>query len=71
MERYMCTVSVGTKGQIVIPKDVREMFNIHPGDELLLLADDMRGIALPAPSDAERIKSQAFAVISAEGGETP
>ena len=34
------------KGQIVIPKAARDMFNIKPGDTLLLLADDKRGIAI-------------------------
>lgn len=43
---YMGTVKVGAKGQIVIPKDAREMFNIQPGDTLLLMADVNRGIAL-------------------------
>lgn len=43
---YMSPVKVGPKGQIVIPKEVREMFEIHPGDTLLLLADSERGIAL-------------------------
>ena len=30
------TVKVGEKGQIVIPKDAREIFNIQPGDKLYL-----------------------------------
>jgi len=45
--RYAGAVTVGTKGQIVIPKEVREMFSIRPGDTLLLLADPERGVALP------------------------
>lgn len=44
--KYMCTVRVGEKGQIVIPKQAREMFSIQPGDSLLLLADVTRGIAI-------------------------
>ena len=44
--KFMSTVKVGEKGQIVIPKDAREMFQIKPGDTLLLLADIDRGIAL-------------------------
>lgn len=43
---YMSCVKVGPKGQIVIPKEVRDMFGIQPGDSLLLLADSERGIAL-------------------------
>ena len=60
VERYMGTVSVGAKGQIVIPKAVRTMFDIKPGDELLLLADTTRGIALPTPKKTAAIKDRAF-----------
>ena len=35
------------KGQIVIPKQARDIFGIKPGDTLLLLGDDKRGIAIP------------------------
>ena len=45
-EQYMSSVKVGPKGQIVIPKEVREMFGITPGDTLLILADSSKGIAL-------------------------
>ena len=44
--KYMATVKVGEKGQIVIPKGARELFGIQPGDQLLLMADKKRGIAL-------------------------
>ncbi len=40
------TVKVGEKGQIVIPKEAREIFNIKPGDTLLLLGDEAQGIAI-------------------------
>ena len=40
------TVKVGERGQIVIPKEVRAMFGLEPGDTLVLLADKKRGIAL-------------------------
>lgn len=45
--KYAGTVTVGAKGQIVIPKEVRDMFGIQPGDALILLADRGRGIAIP------------------------
>lgn len=37
---------VGEKGQIVIPKELRDMFNIKPGDQVLVLGDKERGIAI-------------------------
>ena len=40
------TVKVGEKGQIVIPKEAREIFNIKPGDTLLILGDESQGIAI-------------------------
>lgn len=44
--KYMASVKVGPKGQIVIPKEVRDMFNISPADTLILLADAEKGIAI-------------------------
>ena len=38
-------VKVGDKGQIVIPKEARNVFNIQPGDALMLLGDQ-KGMAL-------------------------
>ena len=42
----LCTVRIGEKGQIVIPKNMRNMFGIKAGDTLLLMADEKRGIAI-------------------------
>ncbi len=45
--KYAWTATVGEKGQIVIPKQAREIFGIKPGDTVLLLGDIERGIAIP------------------------
>lgn len=48
--KYAWTVKVGEKGQFVIPKEARDLFDIHPGDTLILLGDVKRGIAIPPKS---------------------
>ena len=57
---YMSSVRVGPKGQIVIPKEAREMFGIEPGDLLVLLADKKRGIALQTPEKLHPMLKQVF-----------
>ena len=59
-EQYMSSVKVGPKGQIVIPKEVREMFGITPGDTLLILADSSKGIALERYQTFEKIADAIF-----------
>lgn len=44
--KYLWTAKVGEKGQIVIPKEARIIFNINPGDTVMLLGDTDRGMAL-------------------------
>lgn len=43
---FLATVKLGPKCQIVIPKEVRDMFDLGPGDSLVLMAHPKRGIAL-------------------------
>ncbi len=45
-ERYVGICTVGEKGQIVIPKTAREMFNIKPGDSIITVCDKDKGIVL-------------------------
>ena len=44
-------VKVGDKGQIVIPAKARKMFDINPGDDLLILGDESQGLAIIKESD--------------------
>ena len=45
------TVTVGERGQIVIPKQARETFAIKPGDSLLVFGDEAQGIAITKADD--------------------
>lgn len=58
--KYIWTVTVGEKGQIVIPKQARVIFDINPGDNLIILADEERGIAIPPKSEFEKIYMNIF-----------
>lgn len=64
--KYMSSVKVGPKGQIVIPKEAREMFGIKPGDTLLLLADINRGIAIQRQDYFDKIADEIFLRASQE-----
>ena len=65
------SVRVGERGQMVIPKRAREVFGIEPGDELLLLGDEERGLALVKSSaflaSIERFKREMSAADSERG----
>lgn len=55
--KYAWMVKIGEKGQFVIPKQARELFDFQPGDEILVLGDKERGIAiLPKEKEKEYIK---------------
>ena len=48
-KRVFGTAKVGDRGQIVIPKEARELFNIRPGDTLLILGDEDAGLVISRP----------------------
>ena len=58
--KYAWTATVGEKGQIVIPKQAREVFGIEPGDSLLLLGDEKRGLAIPPKGGFAEIFAKVF-----------
>lgn len=49
--KFIWTTKVSGKGQIVIPKQARDEFNINEGDTLILFGDKEKGIALAKYDD--------------------
>ncbi len=67
--KYAWSVTVGAKGQIVIPKEAREIFGIAPGDALLLLGDRTKGIAIPPKSTFTQLGALVFGADETEAEE--
>ena len=44
--KYAWMVKIGEKGQFVIPKEARDLFDLQPGNEILVLGDKKRGLAI-------------------------
>ena len=61
-DKFICTTKVSDKGQIVIPKQARDMFNIKNGDTLILFGDKTRGIAIAKYEDYLNFAEQIFKV---------
>lgn len=51
--KFMATVKIGAKGQIVIPKEARDLLGLKEGDALILMADKNQGIAIQPFAYAE------------------
>lgn len=58
--RVFGTAKVGDRGQIVIPKEARELFNIRPGDTLLILGEEESGLIVSRPEVLTDIADQIF-----------
>lgn len=54
------TAKVGEKGQIVIPKEARNLFGINPGDTLLILGDEKTGIIVTKPDVMSEVAMKVF-----------
>ena len=54
------TVKVGERGQIVIPKEAREVFGIQAGDTLLILGDEANGILVTKPEVIHAVARRIF-----------
>lgn len=59
-DKYVGICKVGEKGQIVISKEARDMFNIKPGDSIIVLCDKTQGIALVKSDVIEDLSSKIF-----------
>ncbi|TCL54854.1 AbrB family looped-hinge helix DNA binding protein [Kineothrix alysoides] len=64
-DKYIGICKVGEKGQIVIPKEARDMFNIKPGDSIIVLCDKQKGIAI-VKSDV--IESMSDEILGGDNG---
>ncbi len=64
--KYAWTATVGEKGQIVIPKQAREIFGIRPGDTLVILGDEDKGLAIPPKSVFSQFAAAIFETKQAE-----
>ena len=54
------TAKVGDRGQIVIPKEARELFNIQPGDTLLILGEEDKGLIVSRPELLRDLADEIF-----------
>lgn len=59
-KRVFGTAKVGDRGQIVIPKEARELFNIRPGDTLLILGEENKGLIVSRPELLRDLADQVF-----------
>lgn len=64
--RVFGTAKVGDRGQIVIPKEARELFKIRPGDTLLILGEEETGLIVSRPEVLSDIANRVFDSIQKE-----
>ncbi len=58
--RVFGTAKVGDRGQIVIPKEARELFHIEPGDTLLILGESEKGLIVSRPEILRDLADKIF-----------
>lgn len=64
--RVFGTAKVGDRGQIVIPKEARQLFHIRPGDTLLIVGEKDTGLIISRPELLSDIADQIFENIKNE-----
>ena len=58
--KYAWLVKIGERGQFVIPKEARDLFDLQPGDEILVLGDTARGIAILPKAEQQTYIARLF-----------
>ena len=64
--KYAWMVKVGEKGQFVIPKEAREMFDLQPGNEILVLGNVKKGIAIMPKKMQQEYIAKIFSELESE-----
>lgn len=64
--RVFGTAKVGDRGQIVIPKEARELFGIRPGDTLLILGEEDTGLIVSRPEVLSDLATQILGNVKKE-----
>ena len=64
--RVFGTAKVGDRGQIVIPKEARELFGIQPGDTLLIVGEEDTGLIVSRPEVLTDLATQIFDSVTKE-----
>lgn len=59
-DKFIWTTKLTSKGQIVLPKQARDVFNLKEGDTLILLGDVSRGIAIAKYDDYLKFAEEIF-----------
>ena len=57
-QRVFGTAKVGDRGQIVIPKEARELFDIRPGDTLLIVGESDTGLVISRPELLNKLATE-------------
>jgi AbrB family looped-hinge helix DNA binding protein len=65
-KRVFGTAKVGDRGQIVIPKEARELFGIQPGDTLLIVGEEDTGLIVSRPEVLNDLATQIFDSVKKE-----
>ena len=65
-QRVFGTAKVGDRGQIVIPKEARELFGIRPGDTLLILGEAETGLIVSRPEVLNNLANEILTNVKKE-----